>query len=183
MIKNKFTDLIEINNISKSKSTILTDSFNASATVISVIEVYKQVIVEEPYEECYIEETPQDDGSATNQIIGALLGGAIGSAINNCGDADEDGVEDDCRAEGVSRLAGILIGMAIANDAEKANSNGLVVSQEVCETKIRQRTQTKFSHYKVTVDYNGRNLLFSSKQSYLKDEVINVKVTIGESDE
>ena len=50
-------------------------SFIDSATVVSVDKVYKQVRVEEPYQECYIKETVQNsgDGSATNEIIVVLL--------------------------------------------------------------------------------------------------------------
>ena len=58
-------------------------SFVDSATVNSVEKVYKQYMVEEPYQECYIKETLQNqgDGSATNEIMGAILGGAIGSNL------------------------------------------------------------------------------------------------------
>jgi len=50
-------------------------SFIDSATVVSVDKVYKQVRVEEPYQECYIKETVQNngDGSATNEIIGGVI--------------------------------------------------------------------------------------------------------------
>jgi len=58
-------------------------SFIDSATVVSVDKVYKQVRVEEPYQECYIKETVQNngDGSATNEIIGGVIGGAIGNKL------------------------------------------------------------------------------------------------------
>ena len=53
-------------------------TFIDSASVISVDKVYKQVRVEEPYKECYIKESVQSgDGSATNEIIGGIIGGAI----------------------------------------------------------------------------------------------------------
>ena len=62
-------------------------SFVDSATVNSVEKVYKQYMVEEPYQDCYIKETLQQsgDGSATNEIMGAILGGAIG---NQFGEGD-----------------------------------------------------------------------------------------------
>ena len=62
-------------------------SFTDYATVTSVEKVYKQYMTEEPYQECYIKETLQNqgDGSATNEIVGAILGGAIG---NQLGDGD-----------------------------------------------------------------------------------------------
>ena len=104
-------------------------SFVDSATVNSVEKVYKQYMVEEPYQDCYIKETLQQsgDGSATNEIMGAILGGAIGSQFG-----EGDGKE-------AMTLAGIFLGASIANDAEKTNSTGqVVVSQEVCENKVRQ---------------------------------------------
>ena len=55
--------------------TSLAGTFIDSASVVSVDKVYKQVRVEEPYKECYIKETVQTgDGSATNEIIGGILG-------------------------------------------------------------------------------------------------------------
>ncbi|HIE78261.1 MAG TPA: hypothetical protein EYP92_05525, partial [Candidatus Thioglobus sp.] len=91
-------------------------SFVDSATVTSVEKVYKQYRVDEPYQDCYIKETLQTgDGSATNEIMGAILGGAIG---NQFGEGD---------GKDVMTLAGIFLGASIANDAEKANSTGQVV--------------------------------------------------------
>ena len=99
-------------------------TFIDTASVISVDKVYKQVRVEEPYKECYIKETVQNngDGSATNEIIGGVIGGAVG---NQFGEGD---------GKDIMTLAGILMGASIANDAEKAAGNGTqkVISQEVC---------------------------------------------------
>ena len=144
-------------------------SFIDSATVVSVDKVYKQVRVEEPYQECYIKETVQNngDGSATNEIIGGVIGGAIG---NQFGDGS---------GKDIMTLAGILMGASIANDAEKAAANGkqTIVSQEVCEKKVRQKIEKRLSHYKVTVDYNGSEVSFSSKRRPF-DDVIKVEVTV-----
>ena len=148
-------------------------SFVDSATVNSVEKVYKQYMVEEPYQDCYIKETLQQsgDGSATNEIMGAILGGAIG---NQFGEGD---------GKDVMTLAGIFLGASIANDAEKANSTGqVVVSQEVCENKVRQRIERRLSHYKINVEYEGRDLSFTSKKRPY-DDVIKVKVTVGSLDE
>ena len=145
-------------------------TFIDSASVVGVDKVYKQVRVEEPYQECYIKETVQSgDGSATNEIIGGIIGGAIGNQFG-------DGSGQDAMT-----LAGIFLGASIANDAEKAaaNANGeqVVVSQEVCEKKVRQKIEKRLSHYKVTVDYNGREVSFSTKRRPY-DEVIKIEVTI-----
>ena len=148
-------------------------SFVDSATVTSVEKVYKQYMVEEPYQDCYIKETLQQsgDGSATNEIMGAILGGAIG---NQFGEGD---------GKDVMTLAGIFLGASIANDAEKANSTGqVVVSQEVCENKVRQKIEKRLSHYKINVEYEGRDLSFRSKKRPY-DDVIKVKVTVSSLDE
>ena len=146
-------------------------TFIDSASVVSVDKVYKQVRVEEPYQECYIKETVQSgDGSATNEIIGGIIGGAIGNKLG-----DGDGKE-------ALTLAGIFLGASIANDAEKANSTGqVVVSQEVCETKVKTSFVNRLSHYLVHVDYEGRDLAFTSKKRPSED-IIKVKVTVGSLD-
>jgi len=152
---------------------VMAGSFTDYATVTSVEKVYKQYRTEEPYQECYIKETLQNagDGSATNEIIGAILGGAIGNKLG-----EGDGKE-------VMTLAGIVLGASLANDAEKANSTGqVVVSQEVCETKVKTSIVKKLSHYLVHIDYEGRDLAFTSKKRPY-DDVIKVKVTVSSLDE
>ena len=152
---------------------VMAGSYVDYATVISVEEVYKQYRTEEPYQECYIKETIQNqgDGSATNEIMGAILGGAIGNQFG-----EGEGKE-------VMTLAGIVLGASMANDAEKANSSGqVVVSQEVCETKVKKSIERRLSHYLVHIDYEGRDLAFTSKKRPY-DDVIKVKVTVGSLDE
>lgn len=143
-------------------------SFVDSATVTSVEKVYKQYMVDEPYQDCYIQETIQNgDGSATNEIMGAILGGAIGNQFGE-GDGND-----------AMTLAGIFLGASIANDAEKANSTGqVVVRQEVCENKVRQKIKRRLSHYKINVDYNGHNVSYTSNRRPY-DDVVKVEVTIS----
>ena len=153
---------------------VMAGSFADYATVTSVEKVYKQYRTEEPYKECYIKETLQNqgDGSATNEIMGAILGGAIG---NQFGEGE---------GKDVMTLAGIVLGASIANDAEKANSTGtgqVVVSQEVCETKVRTSFENRLSHYLVHIEYEGRDLTFTSKKRPY-DDVIKVKVTVSSLD-
>ena len=152
---------------------VIAGSFTDYATVTSVEKVYKQYRTEEPYQECYIKETLQNqgDGSATNEIMGAILGGAIGNQFG-----EGDGKE-------AMTLAGIFLGASIANDSEKANSTGqVVVSQEVCETKVKTSIVKKLSHYLVNISYEGRDLSFTSKRRPY-DDVIKVKVTVSSLDE
>jgi len=152
---------------------VIAGSYIDYATVTSVEKAYKQYRTEEPYQECYIKETLQNqgDGSATNEIMGAILGGAIGNQFG-----EGDGKE-------VMTLAGIVLGASMANDAEKANSTGqVVVSQEVCETKVKKSIEKRLSHYLVNISYEGRDLSFTSKRRPY-DDVIKVKVTVSSLDE
>ena len=147
-------------------------SFTDHATVTSVEKVYKQYRVEEPFQECYIKETLQNqgDGSATNELFGAVLGGAIGNQFGE-GDGND-----------AMTLFGALMGASIANDMEKTNSTGqVVVSQEVCETKVKTSFVNRLSHYLVHIDYEGRDLAFTSKKRPSED-IIKVKVTVGSLD-
>ena len=146
----------------------LAGSFVDYATVTSVEKVYKQYQVKEPYQECYIKETLQNqgDGSATNEIVGAILGGAIGNKMGK-GEGKE-----------VMTLAGIVLGASLANDAEKEKSTGqVVVSQEVCETKVRTSFEQRLDHYLVHIMYEGRELTYTTNKRPFED-VIKVRVTV-----
>ena len=164
-MRNILKSLIIMSFILASQLTFA-GSFVDSATVTSVEKVFKQYRVDEPYQECYIKETVQSgDGSATNELMGAVLGGAIG---NKLGDGD---------GKDAMTIFGAFLGASLANDAEKANGTGTVVSQEVCENKVRQVIEKRLSHYRVTVDYDGREVSFSSnKRTY--DDVIKVEVSV-----
>mgnify|MGYP003316095314 FL=1 len=164
-MRNIFKSLIIMSFILASQLTFA-GSFVDSATVTSVEKVFKQYRVDEPYQECYIKETVQSgDGSATNELMGAVLGGAIG---NKLGDGD---------GKDAMTIFGAFLGASLANDAEKANGTGTVVSQEVCENKVRQVIEKRLSHYRVTVDYDGREVSFSSKKRPY-DDVIKVEVSV-----
>ena len=148
----------------------LAATFTDYATVTSAEKVYKQYRVEEPYQECYIKETLQNqgDGSATNEIFGAIIGGAIGNKLAE--DSSDTGKD-------VMTLAGILMGASIANDAEKAKSTGqVVVSQEVCETKVKTSLVKRLSHYLVHINYKGHDLVFTSK--IRPNDIVKVVVTV-----
>ena len=146
-------------------------SFTDYATVTSVEKAYKQYRFETPVQECYIKETLQNqgDGSATNEIVGAILGGAIG---NKLGENSDDGKK-------VLTLAGIVLGASLAHDEELANSSGkqVVVSQEVCETKVKTTLEQRLSHYLVHIMYEGRELTYTTKTRPFND-LIKVRVTV-----
>ena len=150
----------------------LAASFTDYAAVTSVEKVYKQYRVEEPYQECYIKETLQNagDGSATNEIIGAILGGAIGNKIAE--DSSDTGKD-------VMTLAGIFLGASLAHDDEVAKSGSqVVVSQEVCETKVKKSFEQRLSHYLVYIVYGGHELSYTTKARPF-DDVVKVRVTVN----
>jgi len=173
MNMNIFVKSLVLTSLFLGTQLAMAGSFADYATVTSVEKVYKQYMTEEPYQECYIKETLQNagDGSATNEIMGAILGGAIGNQMGK-GEGKE-----------VMTLAGIVLGASLANDAEKANSTGqVVVSQEVCETKVKKSIEKRLSHYLVNISYEGRDLSFTSKRRPY-DDVIKVKVSVTSLDE
>ncbi len=52
-----------------------------------------------------------------------------------------------------------------------------MVSQEVCETKVKTSFVKKLSHYLVHINYEGRDLALKSKKRPY-DDVIKVKVSV-----
>ena len=160
--------LIAIFTIALSMSAMASNPYEPEQ--VFVFDHYKSVVKQVPYDVEVCKQVRQNtgsgDGSATNEIIGAIFGGAIG---NQFGEGD---------GKDAMTLAGIFLGASIANDAEKANSTGqVVVRQEVCENKVRQKIEKRLSHYKINVEYEGRDLSFTSKKRPY-DDVIKVKVSV-----
>jgi len=56
-----------------------------------------------------------------------------------------------------------------------------MVSQEVCETKVKTSFVNKLSHYLVHINYEGRDLSFTTKKRPY-DDIIKVKVTVESYD-
>ena len=165
--------LIAIFTIALSMSAMASNPYEPEQAF--VFDHYKSVVKQVPYdvEVCKRVRQGTGDGSATNEIIGAILGGAIGNKLAE--DSSDSGKD-------VMTLAGIVLGASMANDAEKANSTGQVmVSQEVCETKVKTSIVKKLSHYLVHINYEGRDLTFTSKKRPY-DDVIKVKVTVDSLD-
>ena len=74
----------------------------------------KHVIKQIPYrvEVCQDRVQPAGDGSATNELVGALFGGAIGNSFGK-GDGKD-----------AMTLFGALMGASLAHDEEVANGQG-----------------------------------------------------------
>jgi uncharacterized protein YcfJ len=86
------------------------------------------------------------DGSATNEIFGGILGGAIGNQFGGGS------------GKKIMTAAGALLGASIANDNERVGYK--VVSKKICDTKYHYSSEKRFSH--------GNKTYFRHKFDYSK---------------
>jgi len=112
-----------------------------------VIDNYKTIIKQIPYrvEVCQDRVQPAGDGSATNELVGALFGGAIGNSFGK-GDGKD-----------AMTLFGALMGASIAHDEELKNNPG-TKTVTVCDvqTRYEESTSEVYSHSTITFSSNGR---------------------------
>ena len=112
-----------------------------------VIDNYKTIIKQIPYrvEVCQDRVQPAGDGSATNELVGALFGGAIGNSFGK-GDGKD-----------AMTLFGALMGASIAHDEELKNNPG-TKTVTVCDvqTRYEESTSKVYSHSTITFSSNGR---------------------------
>ena len=112
-----------------------------------VTDNYKTIIKQIPYrvEVCQDRVQPAGDGSATNELVGALFGGAIGNSFGK-GDGKD-----------AMTLFGALMGASIAHDDELKNNPG-TRTVTVCDvqTRYEESTSKSYSHSTITFSSNGR---------------------------
>ena len=116
-----------------------------------VFDHYKSVVKQVPYdvEVCKQVRQGTGDGSATNEIIGAIFGGAIG---NQFGDGD---------GKDAMTLAGILLGASLAHDDQLAQGPGVITTKCYIETRYQESVRSKvYSHSTLTFTSNGKNYKF-----------------------
>ena len=127
----------------------LSMSATAATTVqqAKVTDTYKTIIKQIPYrvEVCQDRIQPAGDGSATNELVGALFGGAIGNSFGK-GDGKD-----------AMTLFGALMGASIAHDEELKNNPG-TKTVTVCDvqTRYEESTSKVYSHSTITFSSNGR---------------------------
>ena len=125
-----------MNKTFKQLAAILVASVISTATLAQnpypvqnaiVLDHYKNVIQQEPYDVEVCKQVRQNtgsgDGSATNEIIGAIFGGAIG---NQFGEGD---------GKDAMTLAGIFLGASLAHDDQLAQGPGVLVTKCYYETR------------------------------------------------
>lgn len=140
-------------------------SYTDIAKVMSVEDVYRNHTIRQPHQDCYTQQVRQGvdgDGSATNELVGGLLGGAIGNQFGKG------------KGKDVMTVAGALLGASIANDGERGYKT---VNEQVCDTKYNYNTEKRFSHYLVKYQYNGK--LYSYTTNNKPYANIRVRVNIN----
>ena len=137
-------------------------SYSGYATIVSVEKVYKDHVISEPYQDCYIKEFYRNN-NAPSAFGGALLGGLIGRQL-----------DDNNKKTGT--ILGALIGAKLAE--KEARSNGRVVRREVCETKYRVESRDRLTHYLVKYEYEGRTFTYTTRHKPSTDSIkVNVSVS------
>ena len=148
-----------MNKTFKQLSAIFVASIISTATLASnpysvraiVLDHYKSVVKQVPYdvEVCKRVRQGMGDGSATNEIIGAIFGGAIG---NQFGEGD---------GKDAMTLAGIFLGASLAHDDELAQGPGVFTTRCYIETRYEESVYSKvYSHSTLSFTINGKNYKF-----------------------
>ena len=138
---------------------LFTGALSMSATAATsvqngvVIDNYKTIIKQIPYrvEVCQDRVQPAGDGSATNELVGALFGGAIGNSFGK-GDGKD-----------AMTLFGALMGASLAHDEEVANGQGSrVVTICDVQTRYEEEVSEVYSHSTIVfyIDSNRYSLNF-----------------------
>jgi len=112
-----------------------------------VFDHYKTGIKQIPYEVEVCKRVHQGtgDGSATNEIIGAIFGGVIGNQFGG-GDGKD-----------AMTLAGMFLGASLAHDDELAQGPGVITTRCYIETRYKESVYSKvYSHSTLTFRINGK---------------------------
>ena len=136
--------LIALFTVALSMSAMASNPYSADTAVI--FDHYKNVIKQMPYrvEVCQDRVQPAGDGSATNELVGALFGGAIGNSFGK-GDGKD-----------AMTLFGALMGASLAHDDELAKSPTRTVTVCDVETRYEESRSKVYSHSTITFSSNGR---------------------------
>ena len=141
--------LIAIFTIALSMSAMASNPYEPEQAF--VFDHYKSVVKQVPYdvEVCKQVRQGAGDGSATNEIIGAIFGGAIG---NQFGQGD---------GKDAMTLAGIILGASLAHDDELAQGTGVITTKCYIETRYSESVQSRvYSHSTLTFTIKGKNYKF-----------------------
>ena len=137
--------LIALFTVALSMSATASNPYSADTAVI--FDHYKNVIQQTPYrvEVCQDRVQPAGDGSATNELVGALFGGAIGNSFGK-GDGKD-----------AMTLFGALMGASLAHDDElKKNPGTKTVTVCDVQTRYEESVSKSYSHSTLSFRANGK---------------------------
>ena len=136
--------LIALFTIALSTTTMASNPYSTDTAV--VFDHYKNVIQQTPYrvEVCQDRVQHSGDGSATNELVGALFGGAIGNQFGK-GDGKD-----------AMTLFGALMGASLAHDDELAKGPTRTVTVCDVETRYEESVSEVYSHSTITFGLKGR---------------------------
>ena len=136
--------LIALFTIALSTTTMASNPYSTDTAV--VFDHYKNVIQQTPYrvEVCQDRVQHSGDGSATNELVGALFGGAIGNSFGK-GDGKD-----------AMTLFGALMGASLAHDDEVAKGPTRTVTVCDVETRYEESISEVYSHSTITFGLKGR---------------------------
>jgi len=148
------------------------------ARVIHVEPIIRQVRVDVPQRECWMETrydqpTPSYGGTAGPTLVGALIGGAIGHQVGAG------------RGKDAATVAGIVIGSALGHNAavrsqaQYASAQPQPYQVERCDQRIQQTYEERIDGYQVEYEYCGRH--YFTRLPYDPGERLRVQVDVRPS--
>ena len=135
--------LIALFTIALSTTTMASNPYSTDTAV--VFDHYKNVIQQTPYrvEVCQDRVQHSGDGSATNELVGALFGGAIGNQFGK-GDGKD-----------AMTLFGALMGASLAHDDQIAKGPTRTVTVCDIQTRYEESASEVYSHSTITFNFKG----------------------------
>ena len=144
--------------------------------VLDVEPIMATVEVVEPQERCWFEDVRQPprhaSQGATAPLLGAVIGGAVGNAVGH-----------NKRNKQVGAVVGAVLGGSIGYDISRrdhARTGSVrkvrVVTQQVCRTHDRRRTEQRVTGYLVTYRYGGET--YRTRMDHRPGETIRVRVRV-----
>ena len=141
-------------------------SIDGEARVVRVIDRYVTVIEQRAVEECRNVNVnkSKSTSSDTPEILGLILGGAIGKELDDGGDA--------------GATLGAILGASIASDLEKQNAQkkGKTTTEVQCATVNKEVEVQRVDGYDVTYEYDDQ--LFTWKMKRRPGATIPVKIYV-----
>ena len=130
--------------ITLSTTTMASNPYSTDTAV--VFDHYKNVIQQTPYrvEVCQDRVQHSGDGSATNELVGALFGGAIGNQFGK-GDGKD-----------AMTLFGALMGASLAHDDQIAKGPTRTISVCDIETRYEESVSKAYSHSTISFTAKGK---------------------------